>query len=120
MVEVTVKHIVVIGGGFAGLWAAMGAAKGADEASDNPNIAITLVNRDEWHAIRVRNYETNISDARLPLGPLLEQAGVELVIGEVTNIDTDQRMVTVSGVGTLMRNAARSDGTVWCWRRAVR
>jgi NADH dehydrogenase len=97
--EGSVKHIVVIGGGFAGLWAAMGAAKRLDEASDNADIAITLVNRDEWHAIRVRNYETNISDARLPLGPLLEQAGVELVIGEVTDIDTDQRVVTVSGAG---------------------
>jgi hypothetical protein len=74
------KHIVVIGGGFAGLWAAMGAAKRLDEALDNPDVAITLVNRDDWHAIRVRNYETNISDARLPLGPLLEQAEVELVI----------------------------------------
>ena len=99
MVEGSVKHIVVIGGGFAGLWAAMGAAKRLDEASDNADIAITLVNRDEWHAIRVRNYETDISDARLPLGPLLEQAGVELVIGEVTDIDTDQRVVTVSGAG---------------------
>ena len=99
MVEGSVKHIVVIGGGFAGLWAAMGAAKRLEEASDNADIAITLVNRDEWHAIRVRNYETNISDARLPLGPLLEQAGVELVIGEVTDIDTDQRVVTVSGAG---------------------
>ncbi len=99
MAEGSVKHIVVIGGGFAGLWAAMGAAKRLDEASDNADIAITLVNRDEWHAIRVRNYETNISDARLPLGPLLEQAGVELVIGEVTDIDTDQRVVTVSGAG---------------------
>ena len=99
MVEGSVKHIVVIGGGFAGLWAAMGAAKRLDEASDNADIAITLVNRDEWHAIRVRNYETNISDARLPLRPLLEQAGVELVIGEVTDIDTDQRVVTVSGAG---------------------
>ena len=99
MVEGSVKHIVVIGGGFAGLWAAMGAAKRLDEASDNADIAITLVNRDEWHAIRVRNYETNISDARLPLGPLLELAGIELVIGEVTDIDTDQRVVTVSGAG---------------------
>ena len=99
MVKGSVKQIVVIGGGFAGLWAAMGAAKRLDEASDNADIAITLVNRDEWHAIRVRNYETNISDARLPLGPLLEQAGVELVIGEVTDIDTDQRVVTVSGAG---------------------
>jgi NADH dehydrogenase len=99
VVEGSVKHIVIIGGGFAGLWAAMGAAKRLEEASDNTDIAITLVNRDEWHAIRVRNYETNISDARLPLGPLLEQAGVKLVIGEVTDIDTDQRVVTVSGAG---------------------
>ena len=81
------------------MWAAMGAARRLDEASDNPDIAITLVNRDDWHAIRVRNYETNISDARLPLWPLLEQAGAELVIGEVTDIDTDQRVVTVSGAG---------------------
>jgi NADH dehydrogenase len=99
VVEGSVKHIVVIGGGFAGLWAAMGAAKRLEESSDNADIAITLVNRDEWHAIRVRNYETNISDARLPLRPLLEQAGVELVIGEVTDINTDQRVVTVSGAG---------------------
>jgi NADH dehydrogenase len=97
MVDGSVKHIVVIGGGFAGLWAAMGAAKQLDEASNNLEIAITLVNRDDWHAIRVRNYETNISDARLPLGPLLEQAGVKLVIGEVTDIDTDQNLITVSG-----------------------
>ncbi|MEC7490694.1 MAG: FAD-dependent oxidoreductase [Pseudomonadota bacterium] len=100
MVEGSEKHIVVIGGGFAGLWAAMGAAKRLDEALDNPDVAITLVNRDDWHAIRVRNYETNISDARLPLGPLLEQAEVELVIGEVTEIDTDQRLVTVSSAGS--------------------
>ena len=99
MGEGSVKHIVVIGGGFAGLWAAMGAAKRLDEASDTPDIAITMVNRDHWHAIRVRNYETDISDARLLLGPLLEQAGVELVIGEVTDIDTDQRLVTVLGAG---------------------
>ena len=99
MVEGSVKHIVVIGGGFAGLWAAMGAAKRLDEALGKPEVAITLVNRDDWHAIRVRNYETNISDARLPLGPLLEQAGVELVIGEVTDIDTDRCLVTVSGIG---------------------
>jgi NADH dehydrogenase len=97
VVEESVKHIVVIGGGFAGLWAAMGAVKRLEEASDNAEIAVTLVNRDEWHAIRVRNYETDISDARLPLGPLLEEAGVELVVGEVTDIDTDQRVVTVSG-----------------------
>jgi NADH dehydrogenase len=94
-----VKHIIVIGGGLAGLWAAMAAAKRVGETSGSPDIAITLVNRDEWHAIRVRNYETDISDARLPLRPLLKQAGVDLVIGEVTNIDTEQCAVTVSSIG---------------------
>lgn len=94
------KNIVVIGGGFAGLWSALGAARRVDELGAGPDdVAITLVNRDSWHAIRVRNYENDISDARVPLPGLLEPAGVRLVVGNVTAIDVAGRTVAVETDG---------------------
>ncbi len=88
------KNIVVIGAGFAGLWAALGAARRLDELGlSSEEVAVTVINRDEWHAIRVRNYENDISDARVPLGGLLEPAGIALAVGEVTAIDVRDRIV---------------------------
>ena len=50
------KQIVVLGGGFAGLWSAVGAARKLDELGYGPEaVAVTLVNRDGYHCIRVRN-----------------------------------------------------------------
>lgn len=86
------KNIVVIGGGFAGLWSALGAARRLDEENET-DIQVTLINRDEWHGIRVRLYEPDISDARVPLADVLGPAGVELVVGEVTGFDFDARQV---------------------------
>jgi NADH:ubiquinone reductase (H+-translocating) len=86
------KNIVVIGGGFAGLWSALGAARRLDEEGET-DIHVTLINRDEWHGIRVRLYEPDISDARVPLADVLEPAGVELVVGEVTGFDFDGHQV---------------------------
>jgi len=62
------RRIVVLGGGFAGLIAAVGAARKLAELKiPRSDIAVTLLNRDPWHAIRVRNYECDISEVRLPL-----------------------------------------------------
>ncbi|MEE2970701.1 MAG: FAD-dependent oxidoreductase [Pseudomonadota bacterium] len=88
------KNIVVIGGGFAGLWSALGAARRLDEEGET-DIHVTLVNRDEWHAIRVRLYEPDISGARVPLAEVLEPAGIELVVGEVTGFDFDARTIAL-------------------------
>jgi NADH dehydrogenase len=82
------KRIVVLGAGFAGLIAAVGAARKLSELKIlNSDIAVTVVNRDPWHAIRVRNYETDLSDVRVPLDDVLGPIGVELVLAEVTGID---------------------------------
>jgi NADH:quinone reductase (non-electrogenic) len=55
------KRIVVLGAGFAGLIAAAGAARKLAELEiGKSDIAIAIVNRDQWHSIRVRNYETNL------------------------------------------------------------
>jgi NADH dehydrogenase len=102
----TVKRILVLGGGFAGLWSALGAARavdGYDAAADA--VSITLVSRDAYHAIRVRNYEADLSAARVPLDDVLGPAGVERVEGEVTQIDVAHSEVLVrisqGGVRTL-------------------
>lgn len=91
------KNIIVVGGGFAGLWSALGAARRLDELGVTPDrVAITMVNRDTWHAIRVRNYENDISDARVPLADLLDPAGIRLEVGEATAIDVTGQTVAIS------------------------
>jgi NADH dehydrogenase len=57
---------------------------------------ITLVNRDDQHSIRVRNYEDNLDDTRVPLRTVLDPIGVALAVGEVTGIDTTSRAVRVA------------------------
>ena len=71
------KQIVVLGGGFAGLWSALGAARKLDELGHTPDAAeVTLVNRDGYHGIRVRNYEADLSGVRVPLDEVLGPVGV--------------------------------------------
>lgn len=90
--------IVVVGGGFAGLWAAVGAArKRAGAGIAARDMPITLINRDGWHGIRVRNYEADLTDVRLPLRPLLDTAEVGFVEGATTDIDASARTVVVDG-----------------------
>ncbi|HXO01448.1 MAG TPA: hypothetical protein VN900_05285, partial [Stellaceae bacterium] len=85
------RRIVVLGAGFAGLIAAVGAARKLAELKiPRSDIAITIVNRDPWHSIRVRNYETDLSDVRVPLDDVLGPIGVDVVIGAVTGIDYDR------------------------------
>lgn len=91
------KRIIVIGGGFAGLWSAVSAARQLDVLGDS--VQILLVNRDRWHSIRVRNYEADLTATRIDLASLLDPVGVKLVIGEVTDIDTQKRIVNLDSAG---------------------
>lgn len=90
------KQIVVLGGGFAGLWSAVGAArKLAEQEVGRDAVQVTLVNRDAYHGIRVRNYEADLSQVRVPLDSVLTPIGVDRVQGEVVAIDTAARRVVV-------------------------
>ncbi len=90
-------RILVLGAGFAGLWSAAGAARALDEFGIGRDaVQVTVVNRDQWHAIRVRNYERDLSGVRVALDEVFEPIGVELVAGEVVGIDFDRRQVTYS------------------------
>jgi NADH dehydrogenase len=99
------KRILVLGAGFDGLIAAAGAARKLTELKlPKHEAAVTVVNRDPWHAIRVRNYEADLSDLRVPLDDVLDLIGVDLVVGEVTAIDCRKREVgcRVSGRETVL------------------
>jgi NADH:ubiquinone reductase (H+-translocating) len=90
-----VQRILVLGAGFAGLIAAVGAArKLAELRIPKEEIAVTVINRDPWHSIRVRNYETDLGDVRVPLYDVLAPIGVDLIVGEVTGLDCGRREVT--------------------------
>lgn len=93
--------VVVIGSGFAGLWAALGAARRLDELDVPPGtVDITVLSAKPFHDIRVRNYEAELSNSRIPLADLLDPVGVAHVTAEVTAIDTDARIVTATGGAT--------------------
>jgi len=90
--------VVVIGSGFAGLWAALGAARRLDElAVPAGTVDITVLSAKPFHDIRVRNYEADLRACRIPLADVLDPAGVAHIATEVTAIDIDARTVTTSG-----------------------
>jgi NADH:ubiquinone reductase (H+-translocating) len=94
------KRILVLGGGFAGLWSAVGAARKLDEIGQGPDaVEVTLVNRDAFHCIRVRNYEPDLTPVRVPLDDVLGAVGVRRVEGEVADIDSTRQVVTVATAG---------------------
>ena len=91
------KRILVLGGGFAGLWAAAGAARKLDELGvGDEEVAITLVNRDPFHSIRVRNYESDLTPTRVPLRDVLDPIGVTFVEGEVRGFDFAGRQAIIA------------------------
>lgn len=89
--------MVVIGSGFAGLWAALGAARRLDELGVPPgSVDITVLSARPFHDIRVRNYEADLSACRIPLADVLDPVGIAHIATEVTAIDTDARALTTS------------------------
>ncbi len=89
-------RIVVLGAGFAGLWAAIGAARKRDEiGAIGRDIEIRVVDRNPYHNIRVRNYEADLSEVAIPLEQLLDPIDVSHGIGEVDAIDPVRRQISL-------------------------
>jgi NADH dehydrogenase len=88
------QRILVLGAGFAGLWSALGAARKLDESGIGADrVQVALADRSAWHAIRVRNYEADLTSVRVPLDDVLGPAGVQRIAGEVVDIDVASRLV---------------------------
>jgi NADH:ubiquinone reductase (H+-translocating) len=98
------QRIVVLGGGFAGLWSAIGAARQRDELHVEPaDLEILVIDQNPWHSIRVRNYERELEATRIPLKEVLDPIGVEHRIGAVSNIDVGNREVVYMAAGGSQR-----------------
>jgi NADH dehydrogenase len=93
-------RILVLGGGFAGLWAAVGAARKLDEiGSPTGEVEILVIDRKPYHNIRVRNYEIDLDTAIIPFGEVLDPIGVKYLIAEVETIDNTKQQVAVATRG---------------------
>ena len=96
-------RVLVLGSGFAGLWAALGAARRLDElgAVHQARSHVTVVSSQPFHDIRVRNYEADLSACRIPLQDLLDPAGVGHITADVTGIDAAAATVSTADGATL-------------------
>jgi NADH dehydrogenase len=86
-------RLLILGGGFAGVMAALNAADVNDRHGGD--IAITLVSATPYLTIRPRLYERAPETLRTPLGPTLDPAGIDFVEATVRSIDTVSRIVEV-------------------------
>lgn len=97
-------RILILGAGFAGLWAAIGAARKLDEMGmPKASAEILVVDRNPYHNIRVRNYEADLSDVAIPLSEVLDPIGVGHVAAEVETIDTARQEVAIATADTRQR-----------------
>src|SRR4051795_3124447 len=91
------KRVLVLGSGFAGLWAALGAARRRDELDAAQGaVDITVISSQPYHDIRVRNYEADLKPCRIPLQELLDPAGIDHISADVAEIDAMAATVTTS------------------------
>jgi NADH:ubiquinone reductase (H+-translocating) len=93
------QQLLIIGGGFAGVWGALGAsAERARLRRTAADLRITLITREPYLTIRPRLYEPNPEGLRVPLGDLFDSLGVDLVLGDVTRVDAAARTVAVDAI----------------------
>lgn len=92
------NRIAVIGGGFAGLWSAVGAARArALFAIPEDELEIVVVSPDPFHTIRVRCYEADLEPVHVPLDDILAPINVRRMEGQVSGIDVTSRTLTMAG-----------------------
>ncbi|MGZ5477834.1 MAG: NAD(P)/FAD-dependent oxidoreductase, partial [Thermoanaerobaculia bacterium] len=86
-------HVVILGGGFGGLYTARGLRNAA--------VRITLVDRHNYHLFQPLLYQVataalNPSDIAAPIRHILRrQKNVAVILGEAAAIDTERKIVTL-------------------------
>lgn len=86
------KEIVIIGAGFAGMWAALSAARLA-KLQGVENIQVTVIAPVAELRVRPRFYEANAGSMVSPLMPVFDVMGVSFVTGKVSDIDLKNKIV---------------------------
>ncbi|MHA7848309.1 NAD(P)/FAD-dependent oxidoreductase [Serratia sp. D1N4] len=86
------EKILILGAGFAGMWAALSAARMTD-LHDRTDIEITVLAPQPELRIRPRFYEAKVDTFAAPLLPLFGVAGVKFVAGTASEIDSQNQQV---------------------------
>ncbi len=87
--------VIIVGGGFAGLYAARALATAP--------VAVTLIDKNNFHLFQPMLYqvatgELPVDDIAAPLRSILaKQKNTEVLMAEVTGVDTAQRQVNIAG-----------------------
>lgn len=87
-------EIVVVGGGFAGLWATVAASRKL-VAYDGMDASVVLVSRDPYLTIRPRLYEANPRELRLSLASVLNPISAQFHEASVVAVDPASRRITL-------------------------
>jgi len=92
------KRLLIIGAGFAGMYAATSAARLRDLQGVSPDaLEIALIAPESFLVIRPRLYEANPETMKAPLGDLFTATDVRYVQGTVEAIDTASGSVAFTG-----------------------
>lgn len=86
----TVPHVVIVGGGFAGLTAA--------KKLEKQPVRITMIDRTNYHLFQPMLYQVATTalaptDIASPLRGLLRRENTDFLMAEVTGVDTQQQLV---------------------------
>lgn len=88
-------NVLIVGGGFAGVWSALSASAARAEAGvDRRQLTITLLSPRDELVIRPRLYEPTPAKMTVPLPDVLAPVAVERITAAATSIDTAERVVT--------------------------
>src|SRR5712692_6582416 len=93
----TPPHVVIVGGGFGGLYAARALGTGAKRRQGA--VRVTLVDRQNFHLFRPLLYEVatgllSADEIAAPIRSILRrQKNTEVLMAEVTGVDTANRRV---------------------------
>jgi len=92
------RELIIAGGGFAGLWAAMSAAAERHRlAKSGGELAIRLISDRPDMVVRPRLYEGAKAEICVSLLPILEVIGVDFEISHVDRIDAAAHRVSLEG-----------------------
>lgn len=86
------QQVLILGAGFAGMWAALSAARLTD-LHDRDDIEITVLAPQPELRIRPRFYEAGVESFSAPLLPLFAATGVKFIAGSASEIDTASKQV---------------------------
>lgn len=86
------KEIIIVGAGFAGMWAALSAARLA-KLNQADHIQITVIAPIAELRVRPRFYESKVSSLVAPLMPVFNTMNVQFTLGTVTKIESKTQTI---------------------------